>query len=931
MTAEHTRSAEDERRHQLTPQPESFDRLRQDVHRLGELVGEVLREQGGARLFAAVEHVRTTAIALRSSESPDPEVERKLLQWVQRQPVDRLLQLVRAFSVYFHVINLAEQHHRVRTLAERARSGAPLHESIAAALVALREDDVPADAIRAGLRQITLHPVLTAHPSEARRRTLQDHLERTARLIGELDNPAAPPTAQAITLDALRARITLIWQTAEARIERPTVLDEVQSVLYFLAGTVYDVAPSVWRALAGALTDAYPDLAGAEAPRILRFGSWVGGDRDGNPAVTGEVTRAAARLARTAILRRYRDEVQALGRDLSVSARLVGASPDLVTSIDQDRAELGVQPVRQWQDEPYRRKCGLIGERLRRTESNQPGGYGAAEALLDDLAIIEKSLERHRGHRIAAGPLLDLRRRIETFDFSLAELEIRQHADRHAEAVAELLSLAGAPGYLALDEAQRQTALEEQLAGPPLALPAAALSAPTRDALDTFEAVRDIQESGGQWACQTYIISMTRAPSDLLAVLFLAREAGLFSWPGGRQPAESRLDLVPLFETIEELRGCGAVLDRLLRGGPYRAAVRARGNRQQVMVGYSDSNKDGGYLAATWETYRAQQSLARAVSRAGVELLIFHGRGGAVGRGGGPMGRAILARPPEVRPPHLKVTEQGEVIFARYGHPAIAERHLEQGLHALLLSTLEPAESEPPAEWVQVMDQLAEASRDEYERLVKRSPHLLTYFAQVTPFPEVATLNVASRPVSRAGREPSEIAFEDLRAIPWVFSWTQGRVNLPGWYGVGSALQTEIERGGLDRLQAMYQGWRFFAMALDNTQISLGTADLPTARRYATLADDPAPFAVIAAEYVRSVAAILQITQQRALLERAPVLSRSIRLRNPYVDALHLAQIALLRRYRALPDDAPAEERAALLDAIHHSINGIAAGLQTTG
>jgi phosphoenolpyruvate carboxylase len=913
---------------------EPLHRLRDDVRLLGELVGEVLRQQGGPGLFAAVEHVRRAAIALRSHKEPDPREEAALLAWAHRQSTRRLLLLVRAFSVYFHLINLAEQHHRVRTLAQRAQHG-PLHESIAGAVAALRAAGVDAAALRAGVARLEVHPVFTAHPSEARRRTLRYHLQQAAALIAQLDAPPAAPDARATLLDTLRTRVTLIWQTAETRVERPTVLDEVQSVLYVLAGAVYDIAPRVLRTLDEALNEASSASQSAvRSPQsaVLRFGSWVGGDRDGNPAVTAEVTRAAARLARAAVLRRYREEAQALGRDLSISARLTGAARPLLEAVERERVELGQQPVREWADEPYRRRFGLIVERLRRTEAGAAGEYLDPADLVADLRQVEASLAAHGGERIAAGPVRDFRRRVEVFGFHLAELEIRQHADRHTAAVAELLGLSGAPGYAGLDDAARQALLEDRLAGPPPALPPEALSRETREVLDTFRAMHDLQQLGGPRAGQTCIISMSRAPSDVLAVLFLAREAGLFAWPGGDTPAECRLDVVPLFETIAELGACGDILARLCAIPVYRRALAARGQRQQVMVGYSDSNKDGGYLSATWQIYQAQQALAVAAAQAGVELVIFHGRGGAVGRGGGPMGRAILARPPGARLPMLKVTEQGEVVSARYGHPAIAARHFEQAIHALLLSALKPAEEAPPDEWVATMERLAGASRAHYRALVKDSPGFLAFFRQVTPFPELGTLNLGSRPVSRAGAGHEDLTLDDLRAIPWVFSWTQVRANLPGWFGLGHALEQEIAAGGLARLQAMYQGWRFFAMALDNAQLSLGTADLPTARRYATLAgDNAAPFAAIAEEYARSVRSVLQVTGQRELLERSPVLARAIKLRNPYVDAIHVAQIALLRRYRALPADADPAVRAALLDAIHHSINGIAAGLQTTG
>jgi phosphoenolpyruvate carboxylase len=881
------------------PRAEPIDRLRDDVRLLGELVGQVLREQGGEELFDDVEHLRTAAIELRSNVEPNEEQERALLEWIQQQPTGRLQQLVRAFSVYFHLINLAEQHHRARTLLEREATETPLRESIAAGMATLRAAGVGPRALADKLRHLNVHPVFTAHPSEARRRTLLQHLQDAATLVVRLDRLPPGPTREAV-LDELRTRITLIWQTAETRADRPSVIDEVRNVLYFMAGNVYRVAPTVQRSLELAVEGAYGTLNGEaeghqvlspeEIPIALQFGSWVGGDRDGNSAVTPELTRAAARMSRAAVLQRYREEVRNLGRSFSISARMVGSTPDLVASIDRDREELGLEPVRRWSDEPYRRKFGLIGERLRRTEVGERGGY----------------------------------------------------AGRHTEAVAEMLGLAGIPGYESLDDDERQAVLERLLAGPPLSLPRGALSPSTREVLDTFQAMLDIQHLGGERACRTCIVSMARAPSDVLSVVFLAREVGLYHWDAGRLVTRAKLDVVPLFEQIHELDECGTVMNALYESPVYRAVLRARGSRQQVMVGYSDSNKDGGYLAATWHTYNAQRVLASTAKEAGIELIVFHGRGGAVGRGGGPSGRAIMARPTEAALPNLKVTEQGEVIFARYGGygaPAgvrTTERHFEQVIDALLLSSFglaaHPGKVEPPAEWVGTMHGLAGVSKAHYEKLVKESPSTLNFFRRATPFPELGTLNIASRPVSRAGTDAASIKLEDLRAIPWVFSWTQARFNLPGWFGLGTALAWGIENVGLDKLQEMYREWGFFSMALDNAQYSLGTADMATGRRYSTLAEDGAAiFARIEEEHRRTVHMVLQVTGQQELLEKSPMLARSIKLRNPYVDALHLAQIALLRRYRALPDDAPEEVRGTLLDAVHHSINGIAAGLQTTG
>ncbi|HLY66396.1 MAG TPA: phosphoenolpyruvate carboxylase [Chloroflexota bacterium] len=895
---------------------EQFARLSKDVRLLGELVGDVLREQGGDRLLADVEYVRRTCIALRSGKAAAGD-EHALLVWLERLESRDLLRLVRAFATYFHLINLAEEHHRVRALRQRALQGELLEESIGAALRSAADRGLSPERLAELLDSLEVHPVFTAHPSEVRRRSLMHHLAGARALLDKLDGlPESAPDRQAV-LDELRTVVTVLWQTAETRTLTPTPLDEVENVLYFLAGAVYDVAPCVERALRRGRSAAPPK------PNLLRFGSWVGGDRDGNPNVSGAVTRAAARLARRSVLERYMKDVEALGRDFSVSMRLARISPELLKSIERDRKALGLQPVPQWQDEPYRRKLGLIGERLRRTRDGRDGGYRDSEQLLADLDLIGDSLRSHGAERLANGKLQDLSNRAAMFGFRLAEIEIRQHAQRHADAVDELLALRGLAGYSMLGPQQQIELLERHLAHPEQPLPAAALSGVTRDVLDAFWAVADIQRVDRR-ACQTYVVSMCRTPADVLAVLYLAREAGLFWWNGRR--AVCRLDIVPLFETIKELSESETILSSLFVSRPYRAALAARANRQEVMIGYSDSNKDGGYLASLWHTYRAQEAIVRAVRSAGAEPAIFHGRGGAIGRGGGPAGAAVLARPPGARLSALKLTEQGEVIFARYANPDIAERHLEQLTSALLLTVACSETSEPRLEWLDTMERLAERSRRKYRELIDRDG-FAEFFQQATPFPELARLNVASRPVSRAANSQN-VRLDELRAIPWGFSWTQARFNLPGWFGLGTALLAETEQ---QQLREMYAGWALFGLVVDNAQISLATADMATARRYAELAPDQAPFPEIANEFDRTVAGVLVVTGQSRLIERSSFLSRSIQLRNPYVDPLHLAQIALLRRYRALPIEAANGERAELLDAIHHTINGIAAGLQVTG
>ncbi|MHB8619396.1 MAG: phosphoenolpyruvate carboxylase [Chloroflexota bacterium] len=906
---------------------DSLSRLRQDVRILGELVGDVLKEQGGQDLFEAVELVRGRAIALRAAEDGGVDSRGWLRQWMRSQPTPRLMELIRAFSIYFHVINLAEQRHRLRRLRQHERDGEVVPQSIDSLLRILEREGQGSPATKA-VRELRIHPVFTAHPSEVRRRTLLRHLERLAELLEDLDDASAPPGARSSTAAALLSRITLIWQTSETRLERPAVIDEVQSAIYFLAGTVYDVSADIVRSLAPAL-DAAGGRRSTEHP-VLEFGSWVGSDQDGNPGVTEATTRAAARLARAAILARYRVDVERLGRELSVSLRVAGASPELLASIDSDREELATPAVARWKDEPYRRKMGLINERLRRVERGEPGGYGSPAAFERDLALVSDSLRRHRAARAAEGPLLDLQRRVSIFGFHLAELEVRQHADKHAAAVAEILALNGTtPDFLQLDETGRRALLARHMVQPTTPVAPEALSLSTRKVLSSLEAMLDLQRENAA-ACHTYIISMTRQASDVLAVLVLAQQVGLAEAAADRT-VRGKVDVVPLFETIDELGRAGSVMQDLFSVPAYREALRSRGNRQQVMVGYSDSNKDGGYLAATWHIYRAQQDMQGTAESAGIELEVFHGRGGAVGRGGGPMSRAILALPPELRRSGLKTTEQGEVIFARYSQRGIARRHFEQVIYATVLSAPRHGGEHVPPAWIASMERMSAVSREVYSRLTG-SPAFLDFFRQATPFPELATLNSASRPVSRAGHGAGQsLHWDDLRAIPWVFSWTQSRANLPGWFGLGSALQEEAGCHGVESLRAMHEGWPFFATMLHNAQISLATADMQTASQYATLAEDASPFEVISAEYQRAIDMILLITGEKQVLAVSPVLAQSIKLRNPYVDALHFAQVALIERYRALPAEASAQERQSLLDAIHHSINGIAAGLQTTG
>ncbi len=942
----------------MSTDPEA-DQLSRDVGALGRLLGEVLLEQEGEAGFALVEELRASTRALRGAEGhPDDfgRAGRQLLERVGRLDDRQATLVLRAFTAYFHLVNMAEERHRLRVLRQRQQEHpqAPRGESIRQALVEAAQAGVPAEAVRRLLADLLVEPVFTAHPTEARRRAVLDKLRRLSDLVARLDDPRLAPDELAELQDRLREEIAALWLTEEVRRRAPTVLDEVRNGLYYFEESLWLVVPRLYRDLEAALAAAYPGEAFV-VPGFLRFGSWIGGDRDGNPAVTARITEQTLRLHKETALALHERALAALQHHLSVS--------DAAT-------------------EPYRLKLAGMLERLRAARrlnaqrllaSTGPdddvelsrgqdlGGMGDeevayphAEALLADLQSIAESLRARGSHRLADGMLGDLIRRVEVFGFHLARLDLRQHSAVHAAAIAEVLRVAGVEAdYLGLDEPARAALLAREIEDPrPLVWPAdqGPYTPETREVLAVFRTARRLQDELGPEACNVYIISMTAGASDILAPLLFAKETGLFT----PSAARGTLQIVPLFETIDDLRRCGPLMRDLFKLPVYARQLEAWGGEQQVMLGYSDSNKDGGFLTANWELYGAQRALAEVCQAAGVRLLLFHGRGGAIGRGGGPTNRAIQGQPPGTLNGRLRLTEQGEVAFTRYANPAIAHRHLEQTTHALLRATLAeesgaggrgseaesaPAPSDsrlltpesPNPAWLETMETLSGAARDAYCALVYDDPQFVRYFHQATPVDQIASLRIGSRPSRRSGGE----RIEDLRAIPWVFSWTQSRYGLVGWYGLGAAVRAYIDEASPDaqaQLAEMYRRWPFFRSLIDNAQLSLGRADLAIARLYDGLVADAAlrrrVFGAIREEWARTEQAILAITGQRALLERTPVLRRSIRLRNPYVDPLSFLQVALLRRLRALPEGP---DRAAAERLVALSINGIAAGLQNTG
>ena len=920
---------------------ENGGELARDVRLLGNALGDVLREQGGEALLQNVERIRALTKEARAQRGQDA-AEAELDALFGGMPFGQALPVLKAFTTYFQLINLAEQKEIVRVNQRRAFKAGdkPRPESVRDAVQRLCESGVTADQMRALIGSLSIQLVFTAHPTEAKRRSVQEKLHRISDYLGRLEEPQTSRSDQErLELD-ITAEIEILWQTDEVRQRRLSVLDEARNILFYFGETLFQVTPRLYADLEKALAQWYPGET-FDIPVFLEYGSWVGGDRDGNPTITLEHTAEVLRLHRDRVLSLYIPAVRILSDRLSQSRHYVGVSEALEDSLAQDAERLpqvAAEAAGRSPTEPYRRKCEFIWERLRRTEAGDEGGYGSAAEFIADLETIRTSLEQNGGHYTARRALAPLLFQARLFGFHLARLDIREHKDKYLGALAAVLRDQGTE-WAALTETEKVALLEQEIGGRrPLVPTKLEFDDETNTTLGLFRLVSDRMEALGPAAVGSLILSMASDVSDVLAVLLLAKEARLADLQDGVD-GWSRVDVVPLFETIEDLENAPDVIDTLLSNSLYRRNVSLRGGSQEVMVGYSDSNKDGGYLTANWKLYAAQARLATVAKRHGVTLRLFHGRGGAVGRGGGPAGKAILAQPPGSVQGRLKITEQGEVIAARYFDQDIAYRNLEQIVHAVLMASAEQGAGagETPPEWAQVMEEVSDTAFRAYRALVYDDPHFVRFFQEATPVGELAQLNIGSRPPKRTASD----RIEDLRAIPWVFSWMQSRYTLPGWYGVGAALAGYADKSPehLMRLREMYRRWPFFTTMLDNSQMSLAKADMDIAARYARLVGDQKMaqriYQTIAAEFERSVAIICRITDQDALLDNQPVLQKSIRLRNPYVDPLSFLQVELLRRLRALPPEGDSEElkaqRRDLRAAVLLSINGVAAGVKNTG
>ncbi len=915
---------------------ESQDALSERIHLLGDLLGQTLIEQEGRELFDLEEEVRALAKAYRGG---DAAAGARLLSRVQALPVAHAHAVVKAFAAYFQLVNLAEEHERVRILRARSRDaaerGVPMEETLAAAARMLRERGLTPVEVRELLSGLSIMPVFTAHPTEAKRRTVLAKLGRIAEILERLDFSSPTPEEASLAVERLHEEIVALWQTNATRAQRPSVDEEVRNGLYNFETTLFDLIPEIRASLGRSLQREYPGEH-FEVPPFLRFGSWIGGDRDGNPFVTPEVTERTLREHKASALRLHMRSLERLHGHLSMDHGL-GTTRALAESLAADARQYPEEATRaaeRYPLQPYRQKLALVYRKLRATLERAtaawqadaepaPGSYAAAEQLLADLRLVQQSLMAHRGERLAGGRLALILSQVEIFGFHLATLDIRQHSDRHASAVEELLARSGAAeGYASWPEERKEALLTDRLLeGRAQFEERPDYSEQTRETLELFRTIRRGHAHVGTQAIDSYVVSLTCGASDLLEVLLLADAAGV----------ADALDIVPLFETIEDLRTAPAVVQRLFANPAYAAHLERRSRSQPIMIGYSDSNKDGGYLTANWELHLAQRALARLCDAAAVRLTLFHGRGGSVGRGGGPAGRAILAQPPESVRGRLKLTEQGETITDRYSNRELARRHLEQISNAVLLTMLRPGATDPAVArgGDEVLSELSELALAGYRSLVHDTPACLRYFQTATPISAIAHLNIGSRPARRRASE----SIEDLRAIPWVFAWTQSRVTLPGWYGLGLALSgwAGEDEARWRRLGALHRDWPFFRTLVDNAQMSLRKADLRVAGLYASLADPDtreAVLPVLTAEFERTERAILRLTGQTDLLDGEPWLQRAIRVRNPYIDPMNEIQVALLRRLRADPDG---HDSAALRAVVLLSVNGIAAGLRNTG
>ena len=924
--------------------------LRARVKLLGTLLGNVLHAQAGGRVLKMVETLRKGYIGLRSKNNQQKR--HRLEQLISALDPMFVTHVVRAFSNYFSLVNIAEEAFQHRQRRAQVRVGGSLWiGSFDHTLRQLHAQGVTVEQLQTLLNHLRYIPVITAHPTESKRQTIMELMRRIFVTSERLNDRRLSRYEREDVMQALEAQVEILWKTDEVRTQRPQVVDEIKNGLLYFHECLFQAVPVMYRYMEKAINRTYGKDAQQplRVPSFLRFGSWVGGDRDGNPNVKPETTALALRLQSRAVLLEYLTRVTALSRVLTHSRQFCTPSAELLASFQSDEhlapTVFGANHER-FNNEPYRRKLYVIRHRLecslrtvkKRLEGEHEahpaaGAYLAESELLADLYLIRDSLISHGDHSVAAGGLQDLIRLAETFGFFLMVLDVRQESSRHTQAVTELFSTqAEAVDYAALTEAGRIEALSRALAQPDQLTLSPALNPETRETLEVFNVMARMRVETSPEAFGSYVISMTRSASHVLEVMLLARQADLAGYRDHAWYCDLRV--APLFETIEDLAHIEPMMDALLGNPTYGALLKASGNLQEVMLGYSDSCKDGGILASAWNLYEAQKKITDLADRHGVDFRLFHGRGGTIGRGGGPTHESILSQPQGTVRGQIKFTEQGEMVSYKYSNTETAVYELSVGATGLLKASrgliLPPTPDKP--EFLAIMQQLTEIGERSYRDLTERTPGFLDYFYEATPINEIGQLNIGSRPSHRKKGDRSKYS---VRAIAWVFGWAQSRHTLPAWYGIGTALETW--HGGdpkrFAKLQAMYRAWPFFRALLSNTQMALFKADMDIARDYAALCADPGVaeriYGLIRAEYERTVREILKVVSAETLIEENPPLALSLSRRNPYLDPLNAIQLALLKRYRN--EELSEPDRHRWLAPLLRSINAIAAGMRNTG
>lgn len=923
--------------------------LRQQVRLLGSLLGKILQQHAGQRVYIAVETLRKGHIALRKQD--DQTKHERLLHLIDSLDSESMTRVIRAFSTYFSLVNIAEEDHSHRQRrTDTDRYGPHWPGSFEVTLRELKKQGVSNDQLQTLLDHLMYIPVFTAHPTESKRLTIMQALRRIFVINQQMNGRMNRAEREELT-EQLERHIQILYKTNEVRTRRMQVIDEVKNGLQHFQESLFTAVPRVYRNMERALTSIYGNNPEQESaitvPSFIRFGSWIGGDRDGNPFVKPHTTVLALRLQALEVLREYEKRITALSHLLTHSIKLCRPSKPFSQSLARDEQEVAdtfAEHPERFKNEPYRRKLYFMRQRLRRLihvlmqrmagNANVDTGYGYRNenGLLQDLYVIRDSLKYHGDSIIANGELKDMIRLVETFGFFLAKLDIRQESTIHSNTVAEVIKQLRNKDYHSLNEAEKLALLSELVATPKPALNKSLLSEQARETVEVLQIIHDMHHEVSPNAFGNYVISMTHAASHVMEVLLLGWLAGLV----GKRDSEwfCQIRISPLFETIDDLTHIVPVMEQLLDNPTYAALLAASGNKQEVMLGYSDSCKDGGILSSSWNLYQAQQKIIALTKSRNVQCRLFHGRGGTVGRGGGPTHEAILSQPAGTVQGEIKFTEQGEVLYYKYSNHETAVYELTMGVTGLLKASrnliTEPAPEK--SQYFRTMQELAATGEQHYRALIDHTPGLLDYFYEATPVSEIRLLNMGSRPAHRTKQDRSKTS---IRAIPWVFGWAQSRHTLPAWYGIGTALEKWLEGdpARLAQLQKMYRNWPFFRSLLSNTQMALFKAGMRIAQTYSTLCQDQTQAAKIYqeiyAEYQRTLKHVLSVAKIPSLLAETPQLAVSLSRRNPYLDPLNQIQLLLLKRYR--DTNLSDAERDQWLDPLLRSINAIAAGMRNTG